>query len=671
MTFRRSFSAFILFIAFAAAALGQSTASLSGTVTDPTGAIVPDAQVKIHSLATGTDRNVTTDSAGLYTAPSLQPGDYSVETTTAGFSAYKVEKIRLDVDQSVTLNMKLAIASAGETVQVESSAPQIEAQTITVGQVISKEVVQEIPLNGRHFLDLTVLTAGGVTAPATGSLTAPSRGLGANSFNTAGNREDAVNFQINGVNLNDMTQNQITFQPSINTTSEFKIDNSTYSAEYGRSSGSIVNVSTRSGTNKFHGEVFDYLRNNSFDTRNFFDLKGTAQYALKRNNFGASVGGPIWRDKTFFFASYEGLRQHQGLPLAATVLDATDRANVTDPVSKALLAYIPVGVPNTATSNIFTGTVNGPVQTNQGTMDILHNFSQKDILHAFYAIQKDIRTEPNLQGNTVGGFGDHRQATRQILTLNETHIINSRLVNEARLGFNRIAIQFLPNFTTNPSTLGLNDYPAGVPAGGGIPQVTISGYTLNIGGPSGFPQGRFDTLGLASDTLSYTVGKNELKFGGEFRRFLNANFSNDPGTLSFVATPALTIGATVQPARTAVQNFQLGQAGSFSITPSQVTNRVYAKFLRWLCRRQLQALPEPHHRSRPSLRVERTRQRGRRPRCDLRHPNCLALSGRHQRLQSSLQEQLQLRAAPRLHLRCLRQRQNRRPRRLRPHGRPA
>jgi Carboxypeptidase regulatory-like domain len=569
---------FVLFLAFSAVgAWAQSTATLAGTVTDPTGAVVANAQVKIHSLATATDRNVITDAAGAYDAPSLQPGDYQIEASAAGFSSFKVEKVTLNVDQHVTVNMKLAVSSAGETVQVESStASQIETQTITVGQVIDRAVVQEIPLNGRHFLDLTVLTAGGVIAPATGSLTAPSRGLGANSFVTAGNREDSVNFQINGVNLNDMTQNQITFQPSINTTSEFRINNSTYSAEYGRSSGSIVNVSTRSGSNKFHGEVFDYLRNNSFDTRNFFDLKGTAQAALKRNNFGASVGGPIWHDKTFFFGSYEGLRQHQGLALAATVPDAADRANTTDPVAKQLLTLIPVGTPNNATSNIISSTVNGPVQTDQGTMDILHVLNQKDTVHGFYAIQKDVRTEPNLQGNTVPGFGDHRVATRQILTINETHVFNSRLVNEARLGFNRIAITFAPNSTVDPTSLGFNNYPAGITPGGGIPQITISGYSLNIGGPSGFPQGRFDTMGVISDTLNYTSGKNQFKFGGEFRRFLNANFSNDPGTLSFVATPSLTFGGVTLPARSAIQNFQLGQAGGFSITPSAVTDRLYS-----------------------------------------------------------------------------------------------
>ena len=146
----------------------------------------------------------------------------------------------LDVDMKITANLKLSLASTGATVEVESAASQIEASTITVGQVIDRNTVQELPLNGRHFLDLTVLTPGGVVADTAGSLTSPSRGLGANSFITAGNREDSVNFQINGINLNDISQNQITFQPSISTTSEFKINNQTFSAEYGRSDGSIV-----------------------------------------------------------------------------------------------------------------------------------------------------------------------------------------------------------------------------------------------------------------------------------------------------------------------------------------------------------------------------------------------------------------------------------------------
>ena len=294
----------VLLLVSVGGSFAQSTATLSGVVTDPSGAVVPGAQVTVHSLATGLDRQLVTDNAGLYVAPSLVPGDYQVQVKASGFSLYTVKQVTLEVDQRVAVNMALALSTAGETVQVESTASQMETQSITVGQVIGSNTVQELPLNGRHFLDLTVLTPGGVIAPTAGSLTAPSRGLGANSFDTAGNREDSVNFQINGINLNDISQNQITFQPSIVTTSEFKINNSTFSAEYGRSDGSIVNVSTRSGTDKFHGDAFDYFRNDALDARNYFNRNFNPATGLPiaglpgekapliRNNFGGDVGGP-------------------------------------------------------------------------------------------------------------------------------------------------------------------------------------------------------------------------------------------------------------------------------------------------------------------------------------------------------------------------------------------
>lgn len=547
----------VLALTMGGVARAQSTATLTGTVSDPTGAMVVGAAVKVHSLDTNADREVTTDSAGSYVVASLLPGNYMVQVTATGFGTFTMQKIELAVDQRATVNVKLSVASTGVTVEVTGAAPVIDASTITVGQVIDRTTVQEIPLNGRHFLDLTTLTPGGVTAPSNGNLTTPSRGLGANSFITAGNREDSVNFQINGVNLNDMSQNQITFQPSINTTSEFKINNSTYSAEYGRSSGSIVNVSTRSGTNAFHGEAFDYFRNNGLDARNYFNRRGTAQATLKRNNFGGAFGGPIWRDKTFFFVSYEGLIQHQDLTLNSGVLTAAQRAQVVatgNPASVALLPLIPL--PNDPTGTRFISSSAGPVTVHQGTADGLQQFGTKDTLHGFYAFQSDDRTEPNLQGNTITGFGDHRNAHRQVLTLNETHVFSPKLVNEARLGFNRISIAFNPAFQANP-----NDYhlSTGVNSAIGLPQMTITDISLNFGGPSGFPQGRTDTMGIFSDTATYLTGKHALKFGGEYRRFLAVPFFGDTGTVGFNTTA----------------NFIKGVANVFTITPSVYVNRVY------------------------------------------------------------------------------------------------
>jgi hypothetical protein len=565
-------------------ALAQSTATLTGAVTDPTGAVLPNAQVTVHSLATGTNRVVTTDGAGLYAVPALQPGDYAVNASASGFSTYRVNKVTLNVSQSVTLNMKLALSSAGETVQVESNASQIEAETITVGQVISPTTVQELPLNGRHFLDLTVLTPGGVVAPTAGSLTAPSRGLGANSFITAGNREDSVNFQINGINLNDISQNQITFQPSISTTSEFKINNQTFSAEFGRSDGSIVTVATRSGTNKFHGEVFDYFRNEALDARNFFNrnfnattglpLAGSTgnKAPLKRNNFGGSVGGPVWRDHTFFFFSYEALRQHQGILQNSPVFSAAQQqafaANAAaDPIAAAFAALVPL--PNSGSNYVsFTP---GPVQIDQYTGDVLQNINEKNSLHAFYAFQKDVRTEPALQGDTLPGWGDHRSAHRQIGTLQYVHIFSPTVTNEARLGFNRIAISFNPANTLSPSSIGIND---GLTGNVGIPQTTITDVGFTIGGPSGFPQGRDTTTGVLSDTVTMLKGNHQIKWGGEFRRYLYYSFAGNIGSMSLSSA---NLAADVTPV--------------FSIQPNIIDYRIYADAAGGFIQDNYKALP--------------------------------------------------------------------------------
>jgi hypothetical protein len=556
-----------------ASAWAQSTATLSGTITDPSGAVVAGAHVTVHSTATGVDRMFITDAAGIYIVPSLQPGDYRVQATASGFSAFTFEKVTLNVDQKATANMQLSVPTAGETVLVSGSSTQIESQTITVGQVIDKTTVQTLPLNGRHFLDLTVLTPGGVVAPTAGNLTTPSRGLGANSFITAGNREDSVNFQINGINLNDIVQNQITFQPSISTTSEFKINNSTFSAEYGRSDGSIVTVATRSGTDKFHGEVFDYFRNEALDARNYFNRSynpvtgaslGVAgnKAPLKRNNFGVSVGGPIWKKHTFFFASYEGLRQHQGILQNSTVISPANRAVILAnkakaPVAAALTALIPV--PNSG--NNYVAFTPGPVQIDQYTGDVLHQFGSSDSLHGFYAFQKDVRTEPALQGDTIPGWGDHRNAHRQIGTLSETHVFSPKLVNEGRLGFNRISIAFNPANLTDPTSVGLG---TGTSGNVGLPMITLNDLPLTFGGPALFPQGRTDTTGVVADTLSLLEGKHSLKFGGEFRRYLNANFGSDIGTLTYLTSTTPT------------SNFQTDTATVFSVQPTTVSSRIYA-----------------------------------------------------------------------------------------------
>src|SRR5258708_4743717 len=548
----------VMVLLLAVAAFAQTTASIKGTVTDANGAAVVGAKVTVKGPL-GIERTTQTSSAGDYEVPALPPGMYSVEVQMNGFQPQLAKEVVLEVSKNSVQNFAVKVAAATEVITVEATAPVIETTSMTVGQTINQRTVQEIPLNGRHFVDLGLLIPGSVTPPQNGFLTAPLRGQGSFAINTAGNREDTVNFMVNGINLNDMVQNQITFQPSINTVSEFKVDNSTYSAEFGRNSGAIVNIATRSGENNFHGEVFEFIRNNALDARNFFNPVGQTMSPFKRNQFGAAFGGPIKKDQTFFFLSYEGLRQRQGLTLSTTVLPNTgtnSRASVTagrNATSQAILGLIPTA--NDPTGTKFLGSATAPVDIQQGTADISHNISNNVRLHGYYAGQHDLRQEPILQGNTLPGFGDTRESKRQIATVSLDQTLTSSMVNEARLGFNRIHITFSPNDTRNPVAFGIQD---GNNFNAGLPQISIDGTGINLGGPGGFPQGRGDTPAVIGDTLSYIRGKHSFKFGGEFRRFYNNNFNGDTGALSF----------------NSVTDFAAGKALTFSLSSGNLPSRI-------------------------------------------------------------------------------------------------
>jgi hypothetical protein len=531
----------------AAGAAAQSTGTLQGTVTDAQNAAVPGATVEVTNRNTGVVRTVVTDSVGAWVAASLPPGPYRLSVALQGFQP-QARDLVLEVGRSVQIDVQLGVASVQEEVSVSAAAPVIDTTTVSVSHVISQRTVQDIPLNGRHFVDLGLLVPGSVTPPQSGFLTAPLRGQGSFAFNTAGNREDTVNFMVNGINLNDMAQNQITFQPSINTVQEFKVDNSTFSAEYGRNSGAIVNIATRSGTNVLHGEAFEFGRTNRLDSRNYFNQAPAPQSNFKRNQFGGNLGGPIFQNRTFFFGSYEGLRQRQGIDLNSGVLRDDQRAAVTDPVSKALLAYIPTANATGAQGEgRFLGSGTAPVDIDQWTADINHNLGQRDTLHGYYAFQRDKRGEPTLQLNTIPGFGDTRSSHRQIMTFNETHVFGSSLVNEARFGFNRINITFDPNLHVNPADLGINN---GVTSDLGLPQIRIIGLGLNFGGPQNFPQGRTDTTFVFSDTTTWSLGNHTIKLGGEWRTFKNSNFTSDTGLFDFAT----------------VADFQAGLGNNFQIT---------------------------------------------------------------------------------------------------------
>jgi hypothetical protein len=549
----------LLVLLLAATALAQTTASIQGTVADQSGAAIVGAKVTVKNTAQGIERVTQTNSSGSYEVPALPPGVYTVQVQTTGFESVLAKDVLLEVSKNSVQNFGLKVASTNEVVTVEATAPVIEATTMTVGQTINQRTVQEIPLNGRHFVDLALLIPGTVTPPQNGFLTAPLRGQGSFAFNTAGNREDAVNFMINGINLNDMVQNQVTFQPTINTVSEFKVDNSTYSAEYGRNSGAIVNIATRSGTDAFHGELYDYLRNSWFDARNAFNPTTQPQAPFKRNQFGGDFGGPILKSKTYFFLSYEGLRHRQGLTLATPVFDDPTRAAIQaggGSVAKALLGLVPASNGTLNGGAAFLGSATAPVDIDQGTADLHHNFNDVDSIHGYYVYQRDLRGEPT-QGCSIPGCGDIREGHRQVVTVNETHVFSSSVVNEARLGANRIHITFTPQNTTDPTSLGLGT--AVGPNEAFMPTVVLQFLSnLTFGDERAFPQGRGDATFVLGDTLSWVRGRHSFKFGTEFRDFRNNNFNGDPGQLVY----------------TTLAQFQADTPSSAARTVGNIANRI-------------------------------------------------------------------------------------------------
>jgi len=571
----RSLTNFVLVFALALcfiavpSAFAQSTAAIAGTVTDITGATVPNATVTARNQDTGEERTTQSDAAGQYLIPSLAVGKYRVEVKSQGMQTVAATNLTLDIGTTVRQDFSLKVASTTETIEITASAPVVESTSVSIGDVVNQQTVQNIPLNGRHFVDMALLIPGSVVAPVNGFLTAPLRGQGSFAFNSAGAREDSINFMINGINLSDPNQNQITFQPTLNTVAEFKIDNQTFSAEYGRNSGSIVNIATRQGVNTWHGEGYEFFRNNDLDARNFSNptmvtsggaLVPNVMSPFKRNQFGGDGGGALKPNKAFVYLSYEGLRQRQAVPLSATVLTAAQRAQIqtsSDPQVQALLPLIPLA--NSGTAGFASSAV-APVNIEQGTANFSYNFSDSNRVNFYYAIQYDQRDEPpSTDGNSFPGGGDERIGHRQLLTFNDTWVISPDVVNEARLGFNRIHITFLGQNSDSAAAFGIN---SGVTAPIGLPQITVSG-AFTFGGIGGFPQGRGDDTVVASDTVSWVHGKHTIKFGAEFRRANSDNFSFTPGTFAFPSINA----------------FIADQANGFTVTNTNRSNRTYGNSL--------------------------------------------------------------------------------------------
>src|SRR3989454_11870171 len=349
--------------------------------------------VTLQNLDTGVELTTMTNELGNYEFPTVRPGSYSVRVELSGFRRF-VQNIVLAVNQRGRVDATLQVGDISAEVTVQETTAAVQTESSALGDVVQSRDLVNIPLNGRFFLDLALMTAGTVV-PSTNTRTflATPSGIGISGINASGTREDSTNYLFDGINLSDMVQNQITFQPNIESIQEFKVQTNAFSAEYGRNAGIIVNGISKQGTNSFHGSAFEYLRNERLDAKNFFDRPDLPIPAFKRNVFGYSIGGPIRKGKTFFFHSYEGRQGREVTTLNTQVPTAAERATVTNPVIQKLLALVPAA----NSGNRFAGTAPRKRGLNQFTGRIDHNFSSRDIFFGNFISNRDSRTEPTLQ----------------------------------------------------------------------------------------------------------------------------------------------------------------------------------------------------------------------------------------------------------------------------------
>jgi outer membrane receptor protein involved in Fe transport len=524
----------------------QTAAVLQGTVMDPSDRVVTNAAIVAVHTATGTERETFTDRSGRYQLIALTAGEYHLEVRAPAFRSQTLERFIVDGGRTIVKDFRLGLGEVAEDVAVSATTSPIDRATVSVGHVMDERTVHEMPLNGRRFVDLGLMVPGSVTPPQGGFLSAPSRGDGFYGFNMGGSREDAVNFLVNGISVNEQF-NDLTMQTSILTVREMKVENSTFSAQFGRNSGAVVNILTRSGSNRLRGEVFEFLRDDALDARNYFNFLSEEPEPFSRHQFGGSVGGPLIRNRTFFFTAYEGTRQRQHLDLNSLVLSDAERASARVPAVVRLLEFIPrANYVDAQGTSRFAGSATAPFDADQVSLDVTDATRSNSRLHGYYWFNRDQRREPTLQGNTIPGFGDIRRRRRHILTVSGTQLMSTSFVNEARFGFASNEGRGTPAVLLNPVDLGFS---TGVNEAIGLPQISVGGG-LNFGGPANFLTSRTGTTFTVSDAVSHQRARHAIRIGGEYRLYRNDSVTKDAGRFNFPT----------------VADFIAGTANAFSVT---------------------------------------------------------------------------------------------------------
>ena len=572
MTFQsRLFAALCFSLCLAGGVFGQSVrGTILGTVTDESGAVLRGAAVTARQTTTGLTRTETTNDAGEYSISQLPVGPYVVSVEQTGFKKIERTGIELRVDDRLRVDLTLPVGQVTETMTVEETTPLVATDSSTLGNVVDNKKVTELPLNGRNFLQLNLLVPG-ANQGVKGSQNQTQGG----SISVNGAREQSNNFLLDGMDNNDLAINQYAVAISTEAIQEFKVQASTYSAEFGRSPGAQINVATKAGTNQVHGVLYEYLRNDALDAKNFFDRPGRIP-EYRRNQYGVSVGGPIRRDKTFFFGNYEGNRIRQGITKVATEPTAAMKAGdfsalstvIYDPTTLHTVNgvlqrspfpgnRIPVGSisqvgqnvvnlypnPNTpgtsAASGLYTSSPTRVDDFDQFTGRIDHRFNDKNTLFGRYSFSKENRFDTFdsfcAGANNVPGFGCNTLNGGQQAVLDYITLLGPNKVNEARMSFTRVRGGIFQQNEGNDiaSQLGILGTSRN-PIDFGVPVINVTGYD-RLGEATNLPQDRHDNTFEWADSLSWTTGRHTIKFGAEIRHF-QENFLFDAsarGTLTF------------------------------------------------------------------------------------------------------------------------------------------
>jgi hypothetical protein len=550
MGFRRSILS-LLFLGGLVLPLSATgpTGTITGTVTDPSGASVPKAKIAVRNLATNAARDALTNDDGDYTVALLAVGRYRVSVEKDGFRRSFYSDVTLDIEQTVRVDFALQLGPISSEMEVKDTPPLVQTDTSTLGQVINGRLVHELPLNERNFLAFALLVPGSHTATE-GSQNSTQGG----AISVNGAREQSNSFLLEGVDNNDSYMNQYVALPSIDAIQEFKVQSGDYSAEFGRSGGAQVNVILKSGANQFHGGAFEFLRNRTLDARNYFDFPACTPASvpgacgdiprLDRNQFGATLGGPIQKDKTFFFVAYEGLRLRQATTREATVPSQVQKQEALGGVA---YAGIPVNPAGQAVFNLYPAANVGsdllnsntfessPVirnAENLGSIKLDHHFTRGDVISLHYSIFDENRFNPFDPVNaftSLPGYGSFTLNQGQNAGLSWTHVFGPSLTNELRLGFNRMRAGVLQqNSGTDVSAqLGFPDVLTN-PVDLGVPNISLPPFDY-IGEPVNYPQDRHDTTAHLADNLSWISGRHQFKFGADIRKIQVNNY------LDFVA----------------------------------------------------------------------------------------------------------------------------------------